>query len=168
VIDSRIRMFWWWIFNDFIDDVVDLIKNFSCALWYVALKFTRTDLIDNLTFDWTFTNATVWRTALTFTIIPSWMILLRIILISFFLIKFNFLHLDWVDLPSCWIFFTMENCCIKRFFNSNWWLCSRKKCFSKWTDYFRHQNFSVFFSFDASLMRVIMWLNSRGLMHNGS
>ena len=158
-------MFWWWIFNDFIDDVVDLIKNFSCSLWYVALKFTRTDLINLITFDWTFTNASVWRTALTFTVISSWMILFSFILISFIPIEVNFLHLDWIDLPSSFSAFTLDNCCIKGFFNSNWGLCSSKKWFSERTDYFRHQMF--FFSFDASLMRVIMWLNSRDLMHNG-
>jgi len=101
MIDCGIGVFGRWIIDDFLNDVVDLIQNFSSAHWYMALEFSGTDLVDDtMSFDWAFTNATVWRTAFTFTVIPTWIVELSIIFFGIFPIKINFLHLDWVNLPS--------------------------------------------------------------------
>ena len=159
-------MFWRRILNDFIDDVFDLVEHFSSTLRYMALKFAWTNFIFNLTFNWTFTNASIWRTAVTFTVIPSWMVFLCIILISIFPIEVNFLHLDWVNLPSTIVAITLDNCCVQRFFESNWWLCSSEKRFSEWADYFCHQNFFVF-GILALMLWVIMGVNGCDLMFNG-
>ena len=160
-------MLWRRIFNDFIDDVVDLLEHFSGTLRYMALKFAWTDFIFNLmTFNWTFTNAFIWRTAVTFTVIPSWMVFLCIILISIFPIEVNFLHLDWVNLPSTIVAITLDNCCVQRFFESNRWLCSSEKRFSEWADYFSHQNFPFVFGILALMMWVIVGVKSCDLMFN--
>lgn len=130
------------------------------------LKFSGTDYVLLLTaFHWTFTDATVWRTAFTFAVVSTWIIEFCIVLVNFFTIEVDFLHLDWVNLPSVIIGIILDNCLIQRFFNSNAWLCSWEKRLSKWTNNFLHQNFFLV-GFNALMVRIITRIDTSDLVWN--
>jgi len=87
----------------------------------MLLKFSGTDYVLLIAaFDWTFTDATVWRTTFAFAVVSTWIVMLCIVLVGFITVEVDFLHLDWINLPSAIIEIILDNCCcIQTFFNSN-------------------------------------------------